>query len=142
MIVAVFDTNVLASGFAGYTLEQSTPGELIRRWNQNAFSLVITDEILLELENDAFSKPYFRRQVSAQSEILAALRHRATIADKIIEVTDVAPDRDDNHIIAAAVNSQATYIVTGDKPLLLVGSYSGIDIVSPVEFLAILDAQR
>ena len=49
MIIAVLDTNVLASGFIGEDKPDSTPGELVRRWRANTFTLVVSEHILAEL---------------------------------------------------------------------------------------------
>ena len=50
----------------------------------------------------------------------------------------VAPDPDDDHVLAAAASSQAEYVVTGDQPLLGLGAYQGAAIISPRAFLDVL----
>jgi hypothetical protein len=40
VITAVFDTNVLASGFMGVPKPASTTGELLRRWHDDAFPFI------------------------------------------------------------------------------------------------------
>jgi len=57
VIVAVLDTNVLASGFIGEDKPDSTPGELVRRWRAKAFGLVISEHILAELA-ETFTDSY------------------------------------------------------------------------------------
>lgn len=48
----------------------------------------------------------------------------------------VAGDTDDDQVLAAAVAAQADFIVTGDRRHLLpLGSYQGIEIVSPAQVL-------
>ena len=44
-------------------------------------------------------------------------------------------DPDDDEIIATAVAGNCDFIITGDKDLLVVQRFSGIEIVSPREFL-------
>ncbi len=44
-------------------------------------------------------------------------------------------------IIATALSAQVDYTVTGDKELQDLRSSNGVRIVSPREFLAILDAE-
>ncbi len=51
MIVAVIDTNVLLSGILGYARRSSTPGEILRRWRQGDFRLVLSPPLLDELED-------------------------------------------------------------------------------------------
>ena len=75
MIVAVLDTNVLASGFVGEDKPESSPGELIRRWRTGSFILVVSEHILTELAS-TFTDPYFTRRLSAPA-IAYALAHCA-----------------------------------------------------------------
>jgi len=48
----------------------------------------------------------------------------------------IEEDPDDDHILAAADTARVACIVTGDKHLLRLGSYKGIPILSPADFLA------
>ena len=50
-------------------------------------------------------------------------------------VNGIAPDPDDDKVLAAALGGQAEFIVTGDRGLLGVGVYQGIRIVSPAMFI-------
>lgn len=50
-------------------------------------------------------------------------------------LTDIVRDADDNHVIAAALEAGAQYIVTGDRDLLTLGSFRGIPILTPAAFL-------
>jgi hypothetical protein len=43
-------------------------------------------------------------------------------------------------VLAAAVSADADYLVTGDRQLQRLGTYEGVRIVSPRDFLALLDA--
>ena len=63
-MIVVLDTNVLASGFIGEDKPDSTPGELVRRWRAQAFTLVVSEHILTELA-DTLTDPYFTRRLSA-----------------------------------------------------------------------------
>jgi hypothetical protein len=52
------------------------------------------------------------------------------------ETIDAVPsDPDDNRVLECARAAAATVIVTGDDDLLRLGSYAGIRIVKPAEFL-------
>jgi len=50
------------------------------------------------------------------------------------EITGVCRDPDDDRILACAVAHEAQYIVTGDKDLLVLGTFRGVKIVSPRDF--------
>jgi uncharacterized protein len=47
-------------------------------------------------------------------------------------------DPKDDVIVATAIRAQAEYLVTGDRHLLSLGSYRGIQIVTPRRFLNLL----
>jgi putative PIN family toxin of toxin-antitoxin system len=140
VIVAVFDTNVLASGIVGVPQRDSTPGELLRRWRQNGFQIVVSEPILAELA-DALTDPYFTRRLTP-AEIedgLVRLRDEAYLQPITIEVRDIAAHAEDDLVIATALSAGAPFLVTGDKALLRRGSYQGTRILSPRQFLTILD---
>ena len=140
MIVAVLDTNVLTSRVAGIAREESTPGELLRRWRAKVFTLVVSEPILTELAR-TLNNPYFRSRLSL-TEIeaaLARLRTDARVQPVTVHVAGVATHPEDDLILATALSGGARFLVTGDKPLLERGSYRGILLLSPRQFLDVLD---
>ena len=141
MIHAVLDTNVLASGVVGILRPTSTPGELLRFWQGARFTLVLSEHIHTELAN-TFTDPYFRRRLSdgERANFLAGLRREAVTVPITGTVQGVATHPEDDLILATAVSAQADYLVTGDNKLQAVGSYQGVMIVSPRQFLEILAA--
>jgi predicted nucleic acid-binding protein len=56
-------------------------------------------------------------------------------------LTDVVRDADDNHVIAASLESCAQFIVTGDRDLLTLESFNGIPILTLAAFLEHLRGQ-
>ena len=50
----------------------------------------------------------------------------------------IAPDPDDDWVIATAIAAKADLIVTGDKPFLSVGEAAGVRIVTVAQALALL----
>lgn len=54
-----------------------------------------------------------------------------------LKVVDAHPA--DDKFIIAAVEGKASYIVSGDQHLKDIGEYQGIQIISPIEFLKILE---
>jgi putative PIN family toxin of toxin-antitoxin system len=53
-------------------------------------------------------------------------------------VLDVAADPDDNRILECAVNSKSDVVVTGDDHLLRLGTFQGIQILTPRAFIDVL----
>jgi uncharacterized protein len=55
-----------------------------------------------------------------------------------ITVSGVASHPEDDLILATAVSAQADYLVTGDRQLLALGEYQGVQIVTPRDFATTL----
>jgi putative PIN family toxin of toxin-antitoxin system len=53
----------------------------------------------------------------------------------------VTRDPKDNPVVACAVEGGAGFIVSGDQDLLVLGTYGRVRIVTPREFLALLEAR-
>lgn len=62
MIRVVADTNVLASGLAGYDALEGPAAYLLRAWQQRRFDLVASGPIFEELEG-TLAKPYFAQRL-------------------------------------------------------------------------------
>ena len=50
----------------------------------------------------------------------------------------IAAEPDDDAVLECAVVGQAQYLVSGDRHLLAVGNYQGIQIMKAAEFLAVI----
>lgn len=142
MMETTLDTNALASGFVGFEVLASVPGELIRRWYRGEFGLVISRYIIDELQR-TFGKTYFRGKLTPGQMRRAddLLRSRGRLTSLTVPVSGVATHPEDDLILATALSGGATYVVTGDRPFQSVGSYRGVAIVSPRTFLSLLEAE-
>ena len=125
----VFDTNVL---FAAYI----SRGACAALYEQSlaAETLLTSEAILAEFEEKLIAK------ANVPADEAAAVR-RQTAADAIVvaPVALAAPvcrDADDDVILGTAIAAHADLIVTGDKDLIVLGSYEGIPIVTPAACLA------
>ncbi|MCC6174116.1 MAG: hypothetical protein IT305_02330 [Chloroflexi bacterium] len=70
---------------------------------------------------------------------LHALRVRAIIAPLIVSVEGVASHAVDDPVLSTALSGHADYLVTGDADLRRLGRIDSVSIVTPREFLDILD---
>ena len=135
MIVAVLDTNVLASGFIGEDRSDSTPGELLRRWRAKAFTLVVSEHILTELADTFFTG---RLSPAEIADAFDSLRIDGVIQRITADVVGIASHAEDDVVIATALSARADYLVTGVKPLLERVTYRGTLLLSPRQFLEVL----
>lgn len=64
MIRAVFDANVLASAFVGLSRTGGRPpAQIMRLWMLGHFTLIVSGNIITEVEESAFASPYFQRML-------------------------------------------------------------------------------
>jgi putative PIN family toxin of toxin-antitoxin system len=139
VIKVTLDANTLTAGAVGLRNLHSTPGELIRSWRAGRFRLVLSEHLLGETER-TLTKPYFRVRLNHAevAQFVGSLAIDATIVPLTVTVQGVASHPEDDLVLATALSGHADYLVTGDRHLLRLGSYEGVIIVTPRDFLATL----
>ena len=141
MIRVVLDANVIISGAGRRKQPVSPPAQLLIRAIQGAFELITSSPLVHEVER-TLEEPYFASRVdfALREEVLGFLRERS-LYDLAISATGGASHPEDDLILATAVSASADFLVTGDKMLLKLGSYSGVIIMSPSSFLEYLESR-
>jgi putative PIN family toxin of toxin-antitoxin system len=137
---AVLDANVLVSALIR---PQGPPGSiLLRLLRDGAFDLVASPAILDELRR-AIRYPRVRKYLHGSEEDLdlhvEALQAVAIMVEGRSTGRIVAADPADDIYVAAAAEGLAEYIVSGDRHLLDLGGHEGIRILTPREFLDLLE---
>lgn len=127
----VLDTDVLVSAL----LFRGRLAPLVGLWQGGAIVPVISRETFDE----------FRAVLEYPRFALTAEEIRAIIEDEILpffEVVEIAAkvegvcrDPHDDKFLAAAVNGGATFLVTGDRDLLVLERFQDVEIITPREFL-------
>jgi len=138
MLKVVLDTNVIVSGAI---TDHGAAFQALRKWEENEFILVVSEPILEEIERVLhYPKIKKKRHLSEERirNILALLKKYSMSTPADIAIEAVPEDPTDNKFVIAAVEAEVDYIVSGDQHLRNLGSYCGIGIVSPDEFLRIL----
>lgn len=139
-MIAVLDTNVLVSGLIS---PHGAPARIMAAWREEKIELVVSDPILQEL-GEVLNREKIRRYYQSVDRdlpvrLLTGLRRFARLVSGQIKVDLIEADPADNMFLSAALEARADFLVTGDHHLLQLQTYEGISIVSPVEFLAILE---
>ena len=128
----VFDTNILFSavGWLG------NPHQCVQAARQGKCLSLTCESILAELAE----KLQLKRGLDAgkTAEITGEIRAFSKIIVIPGTLKVIVADPDDDAILECAVIGQAQYLVSGDRHLLAVGNYQGIQIVKAAEFLAVL----
>jgi putative PIN family toxin of toxin-antitoxin system len=128
---AVLDPGVFVSAMLN---TRGTPATLLERAGDGEFELVVSPQLLAELE-DVLLRDKFRRYVDVETVevFLEALRREATVAPDPTEPPPFrSADPKDDYLIALAYSEKAI-LISGDSDLLdLTG---GAPICGPADFL-------
>jgi putative PIN family toxin of toxin-antitoxin system len=127
----VFDTNVILSGLI-------RPGgnedAVLQLGIEGEIQVFISPFILAEVERVLGTK--FRWPRPLTERVLANIQFWATVVEPTQAVTAVHTDPDDNNILECCLESQADYLVTGDRrDLLPLGSFQNTRIINAAAFL-------
>lgn len=126
----VVDTNVLISGafFSG------GPSDILDACVRGEFKLVLSTEIIEEYQR--VGEIFTSKRPNVEFErFLGVLIAKAIFVEPNRLDQGICRDPDDVKFIECALASDAKYLVSGDKDLLSIGSYSGISICTPREFI-------
>ena len=127
----VIDTNVYISAiFWG-----GKPREVVDLGRNARISIFTSSEIQAEIERKLKNKFGIDEKEVAQILLDYAM---FTLPIKLLHKVEVVnADPDDNKFIECAIASKAGYIVSGDKHLLNLKNYQGIQIMKAAKFLEI-----
>ena len=126
----VMDTNVFVSGvfFGG------PPYQILKAWQSGEFELVVSQEILEEYKRVGEILAEDRPNIDL-SPILNLVIEHAKVYKPVKLKEAVCEDPDDDKFFACALASGSSVIISGDKHLLKVSGYEGIEVLKPREFI-------
>jgi putative PIN family toxin of toxin-antitoxin system len=126
----VLDTNTVLSAL----LWRGTPYRLLQAIrNQHPSLQLYSSPVLLEELTDVIARPSFSQRLNSIGKTV-----RQVLADYIeivelvepLEIPRIVRDPDDDHVLACALAAKAEIIVSGDKDLLDLREYQGIQILT------------
>ena len=123
----ILDTNIIIAAFSSHGL-----CSLIFELSLDKYDIIISNHILNELEKN-FSKK-IKLPLERITEIIDYLKLNCSLGDYQKFNTQICRDKDDDEILALGKFSNAKYIVTGDKDLLILEKYENIKIITPRRF--------
>ena len=123
----VLDTNVLLAAF----IARGVCHELLEHCEQE-HELVTSAFILGEFQEKLVAK--FKVPEPRARAAQHLIRSRSEVVEPVALAESVSRDPDDDWVVATAVAGRCACIVTGDKDLLSLNEYSGIQIVAPRDF--------
>ena len=130
---AVLDSSVWVAG----SLSKSGASHEVIFWGlKGSFEIIVSSKILDECLA-AFEKPYLKEKVtrSQRAALKKVLQQR--VRQVSLELKAVR-DPEDDHVLAAALQWNADYVVSLDYDLTDLKNYENILLISPSHFLKIL----
>ena len=129
-IKVVMDTNVFVSGifFSG------PPYQILSAWQSGKFELAVSQEILDEYRRVGEILGEDRPAVDLKPILDFVVEH-ARVYHPIVLKEPICEDPDDDKFFACALASGSKVIISGDKHLLKVSGYRGIQVLKPREFV-------
>jgi putative PIN family toxin of toxin-antitoxin system len=122
---------------------QGPPGRIFERLLEEGTHTIIVSKEILEEVRRSLHYPKVRKKIDATDEELDAwVDSLGVLADVVSGVPDiqfVESDPDDNIYVAAALDGRADLIVSGDHHLVELEEVQGIRIVTPRQFLDLLN---
>lgn len=126
----VIDTNLWISFLI--TRDFKKLGEIIKkRTARIAFSRDSLEEFLSVADRPKFKKYFSKDDIEQLIDVFDTY-------GEIIEVgsvVDLCRDRKDNFLLSLSRDSQADYLITGDKDLLILNPFEGTKIITMTEYL-------
>jgi len=126
----VLDTNVLVSGI----LFMGPPHRILLAWSEGRCELVFTSDIHEEYRRVAAELQQQFRRVDLAAALDLVLVNAQAFPYAVLE-GQVCADPDDDKFLACALASGARIIVSGDKHLVDVSGYRGIEVLRPRAFV-------
>jgi uncharacterized protein len=131
-MLVVLDTNVIVSALH---FPRSGLARILTLIQTGRVDLSISQFILAEAEGVLVGKfDWTKDRAREAREVIRSMA--ADVIDPKESVTVIKGSDADNRILECAVEAKADFLITGDKEHLLpLGTFQGVRIVSPAEFL-------
>jgi putative PIN family toxin of toxin-antitoxin system len=117
------------------------PARIIKAAEEQKIRIIVSEQIIREI-NQTLAYPklkqVYEKAGANQPKLVETILRIAKLVEAAPTVSIVREDPADNKFIECAVASEASYIVSGDRHLLRLGSYRKTRIVSVTEFLGTL----
>ena len=133
MIRVVIDTNVLVSAL----IKHGKPRHLVLQLLLGKNTVILSREMLAELA-DVLKRDEFIIKGSQIDRFLSDLVRKSRIVTIRSHLKVISEDPDDDTVLNTAYSGKANYIVTGDKHLLALRKFKGIELVKVTHMLEIL----
>ena len=135
------DTNVFISYLLNDEADRA-PSRLIRAALHRDFELHLSENQIIELVATVRAKSYLQFRISDDmlQDFVHHLRNTATIVPEIThELPSFTRDPADDYLITHGLLERIDYLVTGDKDLLVLERINDLLIVTPADFMFLME---
>jgi putative PIN family toxin of toxin-antitoxin system len=143
MLRVVLDTNILVSAVLS---KSGIPAQIVDAWQADEFFLVSYETAIAEVERvlkDLLSLGKYRITEEDISSLLHLLQSDALLVLDLPNVTDIIPAHPaDELFLSIALAGESQVIVSGDKHLLGLKTFRGIEILTARKFFDALNADK
>ncbi len=131
-MIVVVDNNVIISAAMFWT---SVPAQALRKARKNEFKIIASQFTLSELSETLLNTKFDKYvTIPKRIEFLKTYKNELQIIP-ITESINVCRDPKDDMFLELAVSGNANLIISGDKDLIELNPFRGIQIISPKEFI-------
>lgn len=139
MLKLVLGTNVFVSALIN---PHGKPAQILNYVSENKIRLFTSPSIIEELQRVLSYPKLVKRHGLEKQELKEFISDLLSIMSlvegkKAIEL--IVEDPADNNYLSCAVDAKADFIVSGDTHLLNLGEYEGTQIITPTQFLGVLE---
>jgi len=139
MLKIVLDTNVFVSALIN---THGKPAQILNYVFENKIRLFASPSIIEELQPVLSYPKLVKRHGLEKQELKEFISDLLSIMSlvegkKAIEL--IVEDPAHNNYLSCAVDAKADFIVSGDTHLLNLGEYEGTQIITPTQFLGVLE---
>ena len=137
MYKVIIDSNIWVSFMIGKNLRR-----LVQCVRNEQIAIITCEEQLQEL-SEAFRKPKLQRYFQAGQ--IATFFSFLRGVSRIIPITPIAPlcrDPKDDYLLALSIESDAHYLITGDKDLLEMQKINKTLIIKYADFEMVIDFEN
>jgi putative PIN family toxin of toxin-antitoxin system len=132
VIKVVLDTSVFVAGLLSRSPESGS-FQLLEKWRQDAFTVVISPQLLQELIVVLMRRGVLEPRLEELVAVISLIALQIPGAYETTTLDNVDPD--DNKFLAAAYEAKADFLVSLDKDLLNLKYFHGTQIITPAAFI-------
>lgn len=131
MIKIVLDTNVLMSAI----FWSGPPNQILLAWQKDLIEIITSKDIINEYTrvSENLSQKYKGLDVAS---IINLITINSTVISPMHLPQPISSDPDDDKFIACALSANCKLIISGDKHLLDISGYAGIQVLRPATFVS------